>query len=158
MRSFKLTPEMVEEGFVGGTVVCTPAGHAFDIGAALTGEGGELDTSAVISTDNPMLGDVLHGYPGLEECDTPDGAEPVAVPGAEDIVVAPPPEPPTLQNPPEDGGEQMSVPEIPAEHADDTPDGDPTTDPTGPPKDTVSAASSRRASRSSSESTSSDTE
>lgn len=105
MYAFRLKADL-KESFSGGSVVCSPLGHTFDIGQA-------LKDNELIYTTNEFLGEQLARYPALSRVpdeEVPKDLEPVKVPGEGQVMTA---EVLTRQTPaPRGEGE------IPAEHKD----------------------------------------
>lgn len=113
MQAYRLTDEAKEDGFSGGTVNCSPAGHTFDVGKALE------EGNGIIVTDDDIFAQVLAQYPVLERIpddEIPEKAKPVEVP-KEEAVAGATALPHISQMPPDVGAG-----EIPAEHVDEPSD------------------------------------
>lgn len=126
MQGFKLTEEMQQEGFSGGTVLCGANGEMFDVGKAL-----RESSDGVIYTNDDLFALVLAQYPALER--VPDNevskdATAVEVPSSPVTAQAAAPQAPWTPQTPSDTLPQVSVEVVPgegevaAEHADEPAD------------------------------------
>lgn len=84
MQGFRLTQEMQEAGFSGGSVKIGNLGHMFDVGTAIADSGG-----GPFFVNDDTVGETLANYPALERIpaeEIPEDAVPVALPLHEPII------------------------------------------------------------------------